>query len=83
MKRFVQSVGIGVVLGLSAVIFHEVVSSERFQDAVKESVGVFQNIISSRKDEDEGGQTYKKGEKFKDPYANQAWVEQQWEEVLN
>ena len=77
MKRMVKAVGLGVSLGLAGVIIHEVMASEEFQRAVRETTDKVKEVLQAKQVSSEDT-AWKE-----DPQANRDWVERQWEAVLD
>lgn len=82
MKRMVQAVGLGVVIGLAAVMVHEVIKSEEFQEAVQDGVASVKNLMKHQKEWKSEHEMLREAERTNDPKVNQQWVAEQWEAVL-
>ena len=81
MKRTLQLVGIGVVVGLGAVVVHEVLGSDEFKQAITETVQSVRHLVEDQKKKAAEKERLEPLRKH-DPEANRAWVEAQWDEVL-
>lgn len=82
MKDTIKAMGIGVVIGLGAMVVVQVLSNEDFQEALKSTIKLVERKTKEGVESMNEDAMLQKARLTKDPGVNQKWVEDQWDAVI-